>query len=361
MVGNTGRRPRDVRGRRQGAAGIRTGHGPDEGTRLQKYLAHAGVAARRRSETDFIEAARVTVDGRLVTDPSVRVRPGQVVRVDGRVVRPETPVMLLLHKPAGVVSAALDRQGRRTAVDLVAEPGVRLYPVGRLDTDSEGLLLLTNDGALTHALLHPRHRVPRIYCALVRPRPDPAVLMQLERGVRLSDGPARAEDVRTLGRGPRGIGPGPGAPDAVWISMALREGRNREARRMCAAVGLEVLRLIRTRFGGLQLGTLSPGEARRLSTAEVAALWRDAGVRPRAVGTASARSRTQPGGRAPEGRAPAAVPDRERNGAWPAAGGARRVRSPVGSARGRPAVPAGEKPGGAGRRRGARPPEPRPR
>jgi len=304
-VGQEGRRPGAARrvGRPRGT-GTPSGAGqprssPTEGTRIQKYLAHAGVAARRRAETEFIAAGRVTVDGHPVTDPGTRVRAGQVVRVDGRVVRPEAPLVLLVNKPVGVVSAAVDRRGRRTAVDLVADAGVRLYPVGRLDTDSEGLLLLTNDGAMTYALLHPRHRVPRVYCALVRPRPEPAALVRLEAGVSLSDGPARAEDVHSLSRTPRGVVPGPGAPDAGWISMALREGRNREARRMCAAVGLEVLRLVRTRFGGLHLTGLAPGEARRLSDAEIAGLWRDAGMRPPGPSPATERRPARPrtGGR----------------------------------------------------------------
>lgn len=284
---------------RGGPAGRQPGRDPG-GVRIQKYLAHAGVAARRRAETEYIGAGRVTVNGEVVTDPATRVRPGQVVRVDGRVVRPEAPVVLLLHKPVGVVSAAADRRGRPTAVDLVPDAGVRLYPVGRLDTDSEGLLLLTNDGALTQALLHPRHRVPRIYCALVRPRPDPGLLLRLEEGVALSDGRARAEDVRTLSRPPRGIAPASMPQDAVWITLALREGRNREARRMCAAVGLEVLRLVRTRFGALHLGELPVGESRPLRPAEVEALWRDAGMRPPAapaVGAALGRVRARPGAR----------------------------------------------------------------
>ncbi len=260
--------------------GDRAGGVPEAGTRLQKYLAHAGVAARRRAEEDYIRAGRVTVDGVVVTDPAVRVLAGQRVRVDGRVVMPEKPVVVLLHKPVGVVSAALDHRGRPTAVDLVARGDVRLYPVGRLDTDSEGLLLLTNDGALTHMLLHPRQRVPRVYSALVRPRPDESLLLRLERGVALSDGAARAEDVRLLGHGPRGIASGPGAADGAWISLVLREGRNREARRMCAALGLEVLRLVRVRFGSLRLEGLAPGAWRALTAMEIAGLWRDAGRRP---------------------------------------------------------------------------------
>lgn len=252
------------------------------GDRLAKYLAHAGIAARRRAEVEFIAAGRVTVGGLVVTDPASKVLPGDRVAVDGRPVRPEAPVVYVLHKPAGVVSAALDRRGRQTVVDLLPDAGVRLYPVGRLDTDSEGLLLLTNDGALTHALLHPRHRVPRTYAALVRPRPAPETLLRLEQGLSLSDGPARAEEVGLLAHPPAGVraGEGPPAGGAVWVSMVLREGRNREARRLCAAVGLDVVRLVRVRFGHLELGRLQPGEARRLGPQIVARLWEDSGMAP---------------------------------------------------------------------------------
>ena len=265
--------------------------GGGRGERLAKFLAHSGVAARRRVVLEFIAAGRVTVDGEVITDPATRVLPGQLVAVDGRRVRREAPVVYALHKPVGVVSAALDRRGRRTVVDLVPDAAVRLYPVGRLDTDSEGLLLLTNDGALTQALLHPRHGVPRTYAVLVRPRPQPEALRRLEEGVSLSDGPARAEAVAVLARAPSGVraGDGPGAEGAVWVSMVLREGRNREARRLCAAVGLDVLRLIRVRFGHLQLGGLAPGESRCLAPQTVARLWQDAGLSPPPVGDGARR------------------------------------------------------------------------
>ena len=264
------------------AHGVSGGGPAQQGDRLAKYLAHAGVAARRRAETEFIATGRVTIGGVVVTDPATRVLPGDTVAVDGRPVRPEAPVVYAVHKPVGVISAALDRRGRQTVVDLVTDAEVRLYPVGRLDTDSEGLLLLTNDGALTHALLHPRHGVGRTYAALVRPRPEPGILLRLEQGVSLSDGPARAADVHMLARAPAGVrvGEGPSSAGAVWVSMVLREGRNREARRLCAAVGLDVLRLVRVRFGHLQLGRLAPGEVRRLAPQDVARLWADTGVSP---------------------------------------------------------------------------------
>ena len=243
---------------------------------MQKYLAHCGVAARRRAETEYIAAGRVTVNGRTVTDPATRVAAGDMVCVDGRPIRPERRVTVLLHKPAGVVSAASDTRGRPTASGLVG-PGLgRLYPVGRLDEDSEGLLLLTNDGGLTARLLHPRFGVARTYAALVSPPPRPEHAVRLEAGVRLSDGPARARSARLLAAAPEAAGPpaaaappGDAPGGSGWVELVLAEGRNREVRRMCAAVGLQVLRLLRTGFGPLRLGALPSGRWRALSRAEL--------------------------------------------------------------------------------------------
>ena len=248
------------------------------GERLAKYLAHAGVAARRRAEIEFVATGRVTVNRAVVTDPATLVQRGDVVAVDGRILRPEPAVTYIVHKPVGVVSAALDARGRATVVGLIPDPGVRLYPVGRLDTDSEGLILVTNDGALTHALLHPRRGIPRVYAALARPRPDPASLLRLESGVALSDGLGRAEAVR-LSAAPVGIAPGAGRePGDGWVHLTLREGRNRQARRMLAAVGCDVLRLVRIQFGPLRLERLAPGQARRLSAEELARVWAGCGL-----------------------------------------------------------------------------------
>ncbi len=244
------------------------------GERLARYLARSGVASRRRAEDRFIAAGRVTLDGRTVTDPATTVRPGAEVRVDGRRVHPEEVVTLALHKPAGVLCTVRDPRGRLTVLDLVADPPARLYPVGRLDYDSEGLLLLSNDGPLAAALLHPRHAVPRRYALLVTPRPDNGQLVQLCRGVRLSDGVGRAVATRWLPGPPRGIAQGPRgrAGGEAWVEMVLSEGRNRQARRMCAALGLDVQRLVRVAIGPLQLGGLAPGACRRLCREEEAAL-----------------------------------------------------------------------------------------
>jgi 23S rRNA pseudouridine2605 synthase len=225
--------------------------------RLVKFLAHAGVASRRRAE-EVIAAGRVTVGGEVVRDPARAVEPGDDVRVDGRPAQvDETPLVYALHKPAGVVSTAHDPQGRRTVVDLVRAPGgARLYPVGRLDADTTGLILLTNDGELANALMHPSFEVPKTYVAHVRGGTVPErKLRQLREGIVLEDGrtaPARVSQKR------------PGV-----LEITIHEGRKRQVRRMLDAVGHRVERLERVRFGPLTLGDLAPGASRKLSPAEV--------------------------------------------------------------------------------------------
>jgi 23S rRNA pseudouridine2605 synthase len=231
--------------------------------RLHKYLAHAGVASRRAAE-GMVRAGRVRINGETVTDPARTVEAGtDRVEVDGTPVAPAAEtVILMLHKPRGYLATARDPQGRATVLDLVPRDLGRLYPVGRLDAQSEGLLLLTNDGDLTYALTHPRHGVPRVYEVWCEPDPGPDQMERLRRGVVLADGPARPESVAR-------------APAGPWLRITLREGRNREIRRLCAAVGLNVRRLRRVAFGPLQLEGLRPGAWRRLSEAEATAL-RDA-------------------------------------------------------------------------------------
>jgi 23S rRNA pseudouridine2605 synthase len=230
--------------------------------RLVKFLAHAGVASRRRAE-EVISDGRVRVDGEVVLDPARAVEPGADVRVDGRPVAPaETPLVYVLHKPAGVVSTAHDTHGRRTVVDLVKAPGgARLYPVGRLDADTTGLLLLTNDGELANHLTHPRYEVTKTYRATVRHPPVAAeALQRLRDGVELDDGPTLPARVRQVRPG--------------VVELELREGRKRQVRRMLEAVGHPVRELKRVRFGPLALGELPPGGVRRLSDAEIARLRR---------------------------------------------------------------------------------------
>ncbi|WDT94384.1 rRNA pseudouridine synthase [Thermoleophilum album] len=233
--------------------------------RLAKYLARCGVASRRASE-QLVRAGRVQVAGQTVTDPARHVEQGVEVTVDGRAVRPEPLEVWVLNKPRGVVSTARDPQGRPTVVDLVPSPR-RLYPVGRLDADSTGLLVLTNDGRLAERLMHPRYGVERVYrVRVVPPRVDRSLAERLERGVRLDDGPARALRARVVGRGE--------------LEIVMGEGRKREVRRMLDAVGRRVVELERIRIGPLDLAALGlgRGRARRLGEREIALLKRAAGL-----------------------------------------------------------------------------------
>jgi 23S rRNA pseudouridine2605 synthase len=235
--------------------------------RLAKHLAHAGVASRRAAEA-MIAAGRVAVDGQTVTDPARDVAGGETIAVDGRplAAAPPARVVYAVHKPAGVVSTARDPQGRPTVVDLVPEAATRLYPVGRLDADTTGLILLTNDGALAERLTHPRYEVPKTYLATVARQPvGGRALRALREGLDLEDG-------RTAPAGVRRLKPG-------LLEITIHEGRKRQIRRMCAAVGHPVLALRRVAFGPLRLGRLPEGGHRRLGAAEVARL-RDAARRP---------------------------------------------------------------------------------
>lgn len=228
--------------------------------RLAKHLAHAGVASRRAAER-LIAEGRVTVDGQIVTDPARDVGQASRVEVDGQaLVGAEPRVVYAVNKPVGVVSTARDTHGRPTVVELVDGRGLRLYPVGRLDVDSSGLILLTNDGELANRLTHPRYEVLKAYRARVGGGPvGEAALRALRGGVALEDGvtaPARARRVRS-----------------DEVELTIHEGRNRQVRRMCAAVGHPVLELRRVRFGPLRLGGLAPGAHRRCSDAEVERLY----------------------------------------------------------------------------------------
>ncbi|HET9093854.1 MAG TPA: pseudouridine synthase [Solirubrobacteraceae bacterium] len=246
--------------------------------RLAKFLANSGVASRRAAE-EIIRSGRVTVAGAVITDPARDVDASSAVQVDGNPVgeRASELVVYAVHKPAGVVSTASDPQGRPTVVSLVAS-GQRLYPVGRLDADTTGLILLTNDGDLAHRLTHPSFEVDKTYRAVVLGGPvREAALRALRRGVPLEDGMTAPARVARVG------------PDTLEIT--IHEGRKRQIKRMCQHVGHRVIRLQRVRFGPLLLGDLPPGAHRRLSAGEVSLL--------RAAGSAS---RT---GGAPRGASPA--------------------------------------------------------
>jgi 23S rRNA pseudouridine2605 synthase len=224
--------------------------------RLAKYLAHAGVASRRAAER-LIAEGKITVGGEPVTDPARDIGEGDAVAVDGRpLAGAEARVVYALNKPVGVVSTARDTHGRRTVIDLIQTPGARLYPVGRLDADSGGLILLTNDGELANLLTHPRYEVPKTY--LVRVGGGAVgrqALRALRAGVVLEDGPTGPARVRLL------------APSQ--LELTITEGRNRQIRRMCEAVGHPVLELTRVGFGPLELSELEPGGYRRLAESEI--------------------------------------------------------------------------------------------
>jgi 23S rRNA pseudouridine2605 synthase len=229
------------------------------GVRLAKFLAHAGVASRRAAET-LVADGRVSVGDEVVTDPARDVDESSAVKLDGRPLAPEPREVHALNKPAGVVSTARDTHGRPTVVELVRSRR-RLYPVGRLDADTTGLILLTNDGQLAELLTHPRYGVEKVYRARVRPaRVTATALESLRRGVELEDGvtaPARVRLVR------------PGL-----LEIGIREGRKRQVRRMIEAVGHQVAGLERVSFGPLGLRGLEAGQSRRLTRPEVERLRR---------------------------------------------------------------------------------------
>jgi 23S rRNA pseudouridine2605 synthase len=230
--------------------------------RLAKYLAHCGVASRRRAE-DLIAAGRVSVGGETVTDPARDVDESSAVAADGRPVTPEPREVWMVNKPAGITSTAREPGRRRAVVELV-DSGRRLYPVGRLDADSTGLILLTNDGELANRLTHPRYGVKRSYRVRLRRAASERQLARLRRGVELEDGPTAPAGVRRVS--PR------------VLELTITEGRNRQVRRMVEAVGNEVVKLARIRFGPIRLGELPEGKARLLRPPEVKRLWKDAGA-----------------------------------------------------------------------------------
>jgi pseudouridine synthase len=237
--------------------------------RLNKALAEAGVASRRRAE-DLIRAGRVKVNGKVVLNPAHKVQDGDELEVDGqRVQRTRRRVALLLYKPPGYVSTVRDPWGRPTVLDLVGPSPYRLFPVGRLDLDSEGLLILTNDGELTQLLTHPRYGIEKTYEVLVRGRPSTEAIKRLEQGIRLEEGLTAPAKVRILRR--QGLN--------TLLEITIHEGRKRQIKRMCQAVGHPVLFLKRTRIAFLTLAGLSPGKYRTLTQEEIGRLKSEARTR----------------------------------------------------------------------------------
>jgi 23S rRNA pseudouridine2605 synthase len=240
-----------------------------DGIRLQKVLASSGIGSRRACE-ELIAAGRVSVNGRVVREMGTRIDPTRdEVSVDGARV-PVVPdqVYLALNKPRGVLSTMSDDQGRPCVGDYVADRTDRVFHVGRLDADSEGLLLLTNDGTLAHRLTHPSFGIPKTYLVQIDGRPGRRLVQQLKSGVELDDGPARADAARIVG-----------ATDAAaQIELVIHDGRNRVVRRMFEALGQPVRRLVRVSIGPLVLGELKPGRLRHLASAEVRSLYKAANL-----------------------------------------------------------------------------------
>ncbi len=230
---------------------------------LQKLIARAGVTSRRKAE-ELIRAGRVKIDGQVVCELGLKVDPEKSdIRVDDQPLRLEPPVYLLLHKPAGYLTALSDPHGRRTIKDLIKEVPYRVFPVGRLDNATEGLLILTNDGELAHRLLHPRYGVEKVYHAQVKGHPRPEKIKWLiEEGVIVEGQRVRPRSIKQLGRTRR----------TTMFEVVVTEGRKREIRRLFAAIGHPVRYLKRVRFGPLTLGDLPIGGWRYLSPEEVQAL-----------------------------------------------------------------------------------------
>jgi len=242
----------------------RSNNGPS-GMRLQKFLAHAGVASRRAAE-EMIRRGRVTVNGRTVRAMGEVVDPARdAVKCDGRLLRiPVRKNYFMLYKPRGVVSTLSDPEGRPTVRDFLPAGVGRIYPVGRLDWDTEGLLILTDDGELANRLAHPRYGVERTYHVKVRGLMGESILGRLREGFRLEDGPVDPENVKVLRRGDK----------STWLTITLREGRHHEVKRLFLALRHPVQKLKRVSYGGLKPGDLRPGECRPLTEDEVERLGR---------------------------------------------------------------------------------------
>jgi 23S rRNA pseudouridine2605 synthase len=249
-----------------------TSPGPEaEGVRLQKVLANAGVASRRVAEQLIVEG-RVRVNGVVVTELGSRVDPATaVVDVDGTAIQlDQSKRYVMLNKPTGVVSSMKDERGRRDLRDFTKDWEERLYNVGRLDAETSGLLVLTNDGELAHVLAHPSFGVTKVYIAKVEGRVTPQTIARLTRGVELEDGPIAADKARLLDASARSDTRGAGGTSLV--ELTLHSGRNRIVRRLMAEVGHPVIELVRRQFGPLHLGTLPAGRARELTKVERGAL-----------------------------------------------------------------------------------------
>ncbi len=235
--------------------------------RLQKYLAECGVASRRASE-QLIEAGRVSVNGAVATVGQSIDPASDRITVDEKPVEQDAKVYIVLNKPADVITTARDTFGRKTVMHCVEGVKARVFPVGRLDKDVEGVLIMTNDGELSHRLMHPSYQVDKVYLAWVRGKMRPETAIQMEKGVFLEDGPAAATEAVILSQGMY----------TTQVRLTLREGRKREVKRLCTAVGHPIRKLQRIAFGGIRAKGLRPGEWRYLTNAGVVRLYRCVGL-----------------------------------------------------------------------------------
>lgn len=228
--------------------------------RLQKVIAHAGVASRRKAEQLILEG-HVMVNGKVVKELGVKVTPSDRVEVDGIPLEREEPVYFMLYKPRGVISSVNDDKGRKVVTDFFPMIQSRIYPVGRLDYDTSGLLLLTNDGEFANTLMHPSNQIDKVYVAKVKGIPSKEALKILAKGVKLEDGKTAPAKVKMLSLDK--------AKQTAILEIIIHEGRNRQVRRMCEAVGHPVIKLKRERYGFLHLHGLKVGDARELTPHEV--------------------------------------------------------------------------------------------
>lgn len=228
--------------------------------RLQKVIAHAGVASRRKSE-DLIKEGRVKVNGKVVKELGIKVASSDRVEVDEVQIQREEPVYYMFYKPRGVISSVKDDKGRKVVTDFMPQMLERIYPVGRLDYDTSGLLLLTNDGEFANLLMHPRHGVEKLYVVKTKGIPAKEQLRKLERGIMLEDGKTAPARVKMISMDKK--------KNTAIVEIVIHEGRNRQVRRMFDAIGNEVLKLKRERYGFLTLQGLSTGQTRELTPHEV--------------------------------------------------------------------------------------------
>ncbi|AGK54753.1 pseudouridine synthase [Bacillus sp. 1NLA3E] len=228
--------------------------------RLQKVIAHAGFASRRKAEQLILEG-KVTVNGKVVKELGIKVSPNDKVEVQGIPVEREEPVYYLMYKPRGVISSVNDDKGRKVVTDFLPHVKQRVYPVGRLDYDTSGVLLLTNDGEFANLLMHPRNEIEKVYVAKIKGVPSKEKLNILQRGVVLEDGKTAPAKVKMISSDTK--------KETAIIEISIHEGKNRQVRRMFEAIGHPVLKLKRERYGGINLGGLTAGDVRELTPHEI--------------------------------------------------------------------------------------------